>query len=275
MTSSELEREARALAQHLAQGCTQKYGLGSMTPAIYDTAWVSMISKTVDGNPRWLFPECFQFLLDTQLLDGDWESYASNDDGILNTMAALLALKRHGSAPYSTDELPFDFESRMSDAVTCLQSKLQQWDVEASVHVGFEVVIPALLLLLEEENVLFDFPGRQSLMRLNRKKLEKFDPRIMYGSTETTLLHSLEAFIGKIDFDRVGHHTRFGSMMASPSSTAAYLMNSSSWDDEAETYIGTTVMYGEGKGTGGVPSAFPSTNFELTWVSDGPIYEPE
>lgn len=55
-------------------------------------------------------------------------------------------------------------------------------------------------------------------------------------------------------------------MMASPSSTAAYLMYTSEWDNEAEDYLRHVIKDGPGRGTGAVPSAFPSTYFEYSWV---------
>lgn len=48
-----------------------------MSVAIYDTAWLAMISREIDGVTSWTFPECFQYVLDNQLPDGGWESYAS------------------------------------------------------------------------------------------------------------------------------------------------------------------------------------------------------
>lgn len=49
--------------------------------------------------------------------------------------------------------------------------------------------------------------------------------------------------------------------MASPSSTAAYLMHTTTWDNEAEDYQRHVISEGEGRGGGGVPSALPSTHF--------------
>ena len=54
-------------------------------------------------------------------------------------------------------------------------------------------------------------------------------------------------------------------MMAS-SSTAAYLMHGYPLDHEAEKYLRRAIILGQGRGSGGVPSAFPSTVFELTWT---------
>ncbi|KAF2820523.1 hypothetical protein CC86DRAFT_237655, partial [Ophiobolus disseminans] len=55
--------------------------------------------------------------------------------------------------------------------------------------------------------------------------LAKLDPSLLYGPVQTTALHSLEAFIGKIDFTKLRHRKVKRSMLGSPSSTAAYLMN--------------------------------------------------
>ena len=265
MDSSRLDDLARILVQRLANGCND-HSLGTVTVSIYDTAWVSMISKFDNGRSQWLFPECFHFLLGRQMPDGGWESYGSADDRLLNSLAGLLALKRHRDELSLANQANIsNYEARITVARAYIEAHLQDWDVEASIHVGFEILIPALLSMLEAKSIRFDFHGRRSLERLNAIKLMKFDPEILYNSPGT-LTHSLEAFIGLVNFDRLKDHTIFGSMMASPASTAAYLMNSTSWDNEAETYIRRVVNEGSGKGNGGVPCVFPTPIFEVTWV---------
>lgn len=97
-TSEDMYLRARMPVERLANGC-ENFNLGSATVSIYDTAWVSMIIRPIvsgDDEIQWLFPESFSFILDTQLPNGGWGSYLSIDDGILNTMAAMLAiLRRH------------------------------------------------------------------------------------------------------------------------------------------------------------------------------------
>jgi hypothetical protein len=239
-----------------------------MSTAIYDTAWASMVSKDVNGRRHWLFPESFQIILDTQLPEGGWEQYRSEVDGILNTAAALLALLWHRKevSYLGCPALPQDIHTRITKAKAWLDHILQRWDVEACDHVAFEILIPALLELLKQENVHLSFPGAVPLAMLNQKKLAKFDPQMLYTPVHTTLIHSLEGFIGKVDFDKVRHHKTNGSMMASPSSTAAYLIYTSDWDDEAEAYLRNTMQECQGHGSGAVPCAFPSTIFELSWV---------
>ncbi|KAI0005817.1 hypothetical protein F4779DRAFT_31181 [Xylariaceae sp. FL0662B] len=55
-------------------------------------------------------------------------------------------------------------------------------------------------------------------------------------------------------------------MMGSPSSTATYLIHSSTWDDAAERYLRDVVRNGSGQRTGGVLSAWPTTVFETSWA---------
>ncbi|KAM4055508.1 ent-kaur-16-ene synthase [Hirsutella rhossiliensis] len=55
-------------------------------------------------------------------------------------------------------------------------------------------------------------------------------------------------------------------MMASPSSTAAYLINASRWNEEAEAYLRHVVKAGTGHGDGGIPGTFPTTYFEYSWI---------
>lgn len=259
------DHQAAGLAQSLANGCDTN-GIGSATVAVYDTAWLSMISRTINEHSQWQFPECFQYLLKTQAADGTWSASQTPDDQILNTMAALLALKERARATAFEARIDQkDLQDRITRATSSLQNILQDWDVESCMYVGFEILIPAMINMLEKENILFTFPGLPALEMLNEKKLCRFEPEMLYKSP-TPLLHSLEAFIGKIDFNKVRHHGTACGMLASPASTAAFLMNASTWDDEAEMYLRKVILSGHGHGTGGVPSVFPISIFETTWV---------
>ena len=265
--TSWLDTKAKTLVNDLAGQLSRQHAISSMSTTVYDTAWVSMIVKTVDGVPLWRFPESFDYLLEKQLPDGGWEGYAAEVDGILNTMAALLSLKRHAAMPECRGCTGSkDIDVRILKATSNLTQKLNRWDVESTLHVGFEILVPALLAMLEQDSPRFTFPGRRALLELNKRKLADFHPGILYAKHKTTLIHSLEAFIGAIDFNSVRHHAVAGSMMASPSSTAAYLIHCHPWDDEAEAYLAKVIKDGPGAGCGSVPSAFPSTTFELTWT---------
>lgn len=249
----------------------REYTAGCMSCAIYDTAWVSMVTKKTSGEKRWLFPESFDYLLSMQSDDGSWKADGTPQvDGILNTAASLLSLQKHRLDPLNTtDNALDDIESRIHRATSSLASQLKEWDVTATVHVGFEIIVPSLLAILRAEHFLtdFEFDGEEILGQINSAKLSGFKPEMLYSREPSTAVHSLEAFIGKVDFNKLTHHLTKGSMMGSPSSTAAYLIHASRWDEEAEAYLRHVIAEGAGKGSGAVPSAFPSAFFEYTWVS--------
>ncbi|TRX97397.1 hypothetical protein FHL15_001675 [Xylaria flabelliformis] len=264
-----LADDAKSLIRTALENYTEKYGLGAMSVAAYDTAWVAMVTKVIDGQKQWLFPECFEYVLSTQSEEGGWTiGSGAQIDGILNTAGPLLALKRHHAEPLQLKHDAKDIANRIERATSSLRSQLAAWDVSTTEHVGFEIIVPAMLELLEKEDssLVFEFDSKKLLMKINNAKLSRFRPEFLYGPRRFTALHSLESFIGKLDFDKVKHHRVHGSMLGSPSSTAAYMMHASEWDDESEEYIRHVIKYAAGRGSGAVPSAFPSTHFEITWM---------
>lgn len=259
-----LNSGARSLIRRALTGHDGKLGFGSMSLSVYDTAWVSLITKTMLGKKQWLFTESFSYLLNTQSDNGSWDAGVSQIDGILSTAASLLSLKRHAEEPLQIQISPEPLQGRIESAAEALRSQLRSWDVSRSNHAGFEMIVPTLLEMLEKEGFIFEFNDKVELLRINAAKLSKFKPDALYSKSKSTAIYSLEAFVGKIDFDRLTHQKVQGAMMASPSSTAAYLMNTSSWDEDAEEYLRHVVDI---KKVGGVPAAYPSTFYEYTWVS--------
>ena len=261
----EVRQEIRDLVGQISYGALDGT-LCSVSCAVYDTAWVAMVGRnTLDGH-EWTFPECFEFLLENQLAEGGWQSYASAGDGVLNSLAALLALKRHEKLMASDEELE-DLRERCSRAKTYIERLLRTWDVHSETRVGFEYLVPNLLELLKDDGISFSFPCETDLYLIRDEKMEKFKPEFLYGQAPSTVLHALEAFGTKVDFDRLDHHKMFGSMMASPSSSAAFLMYSSAWHDDTEAYLRRVISSGTGNGSGAVPSVYPIPIFELVWVS--------
>jgi hypothetical protein len=237
---------------------------GSFSGAIYDTAWLSMITKKQQGQSQILFPECFEYLLAAQQQSGIWGSSSAQSDVILNSLAALLALIIRQRSNLSQSPEWSMLHARIRKGKVAVEAVLQEWAVQDSLHVGFEVLVPSLLNQLSKWDIEFDFPGHSTLMQLHKRKLQKFKPETVYSTQSTTLLHSLEALLGLIDFDRVGHHCKETTgIFGSPSATAAYLIYSTTWDQNAEFYL-RTVVSSTGK-TGYVPSAYPTGLFELSW----------
>ncbi|CAI6087703.1 unnamed protein product [Clonostachys chloroleuca] len=222
----------------------------------------SLVAKLGSKSQIWLFPECSTFLLDHQLPSGGWESYASPIDGILNTAAALRALNKHRRTSDTQD-----LSERCRKAEAALQLLLEDYDTSSSDHVGFELLLVQHLSLLETEaGIIIDFRQRGALEALRDEKLGTLPLTSVYEAP-STWYHSLEALIGYIDFDKVRPlRESNGSMMGSPSSTAAYLMYASEWDDEAETSLQNVINFGACQRDGSVPCAWPTTIFEITWV---------
>ncbi|KAL4812928.1 terpenoid cyclases/protein prenyltransferase alpha-alpha toroid [Aspergillus spinulosporus] len=245
------------------------YGLGTMSGNIYDTAWVSMVRKPTEGGKSiWAFPAAFQALLQHQLPCGSWGGTNSNLDTIASSLTALLALQKHArdlGATGSQSEL----STRIIKAKEWLDTALVGLDdllATSTLSVGLELRLPALLDLLEAEGHIFDF-NRTFLTKLKSRKLSKINLDTVFSGPQSSLLHSLEAMVGKVDFRALGHHKVLGSMLASPSATAAYLMYNPVWDDEAEEYIQQAISNGAGQGSGLVAAGYPTTVFEWAWVT--------
>ena len=274
-----------ALLGSLVDGYDHRYGLGAMTCSVYDTAWVANVTKTVAGVPQYLFPASFLCILDAQLQNGSWSAHfypeggtpsstpSNLSDSVLSTMAALYTLNIHAVFPHQIDRarLPApSLRTRIARAAASLESMLRIWRTDDCNAVGFEILAPALLDLLATQGHTFDFPDREKVLNIRAAKMQHVRPDMLYAIAPAALIHSLEAFHGwtSEDFDvrKVKHHMVRGSMMASPAATASYLMKTPEWDDEAEAYLRLAIECGDGKGKGGVPSAWPSTNFEIIWV---------
>ena len=267
----DIESETKSLIEELADKCRSGLPITSFSVTLYDTAWVSMVFKIVDGVPHWLFPESYQYVLDTQNTGGGWGPRESLIDSIINGMAGLHALLWHQNhSDVKGGQNPLNLALRISQAENQLRSDLSKWKPELSERIGFELIAPAILEYLKGQNTVLDFPGATILSTLNRSKAERLDITVLYidPAVPSTAIFSLEAFRGKLDYDQVGHHSHRGGMLNSPSAAAAYLISRSRWDDDAEAFLRRAVLHGAGKGSGGVPAVFPSAIFELSWVFD-------
>ncbi|KAJ5727077.1 terpenoid cyclases/Protein prenyltransferase [Penicillium malachiteum] len=254
------------LGNLLNHGDTPPSQFGSFSPSIYDSAWVAMVYKPleVEAGEKWMFPQCFEYILSQQRDDGTWPAFSSQVDGILATGASLLTLLHRKGRVTGPDQE--DLLQRIDRGVRGLHSLLQDWDVANSDQVGFEIIIPNILSQIQYYHVDFSFPGQECLQSLHVQKLRKFHPDLLYSNFQTTILHSLEALVGIIDFDKIAHHcTAENGVMASPAATSAYLVHSSTWDTRAEEYLSRVVELA-GDNCGGVPAAFPTGNFELSWA---------
>jgi hypothetical protein len=220
-----------------------------------------MVIKPLEGKPTWLFPASFEYICDAQEENGGWQGGDVIDE-IVNALACLLSFKRHEKV----DAEPSVLADRIDRATQFLTVRLANFDSYNTERVAFEILIPSLIDLLELEGISLKFPDAENLRKLNQIKMSKINFALLY-KYPSTMLHSLESLIGTIDFDKMGHHLVEGSMMGSPSSTAAYLMNVTEWDDNAEKYLREAIENGRRNGEGSVTNVFPISTFEFAWVS--------
>ncbi|TEY51918.1 hypothetical protein BOTCAL_0263g00050 [Botryotinia calthae] len=102
MDSLGLNTKAQILVQTLTNQVCQQHGSGNMSTAIYATAWVSMITRSTNSGMVLLFPESYQYILEPQARDGDWETYASTDqeaEAYLRSAITSSIARGTGSVP--------------------------------------------------------------------------------------------------------------------------------------------------------------------------------
>ncbi|KAL4741655.1 hypothetical protein BDV11DRAFT_212865 [Aspergillus similis] len=250
---------ARILVKNIAAEAKSEHGFSSMAVSIYDTAWLAMIRKH-------------------QGLDGGWDPLNQSTraaqyprflwipDCIVHSLAGLLALCRHSRCADSAgkEELPTDLLPRITRAKSFLNNKLTLLTLDGITHLGFELIVPVLLRLLEQEGLHFAFPAKKKLLQMY-EKASSADMTWLYDNGPCKIpLFCLEAFVGKVDFSRLSHlATSTTGVTASPASTAAYLIHSGVWSREGEAYLRHVVSI---RGDGSVGGIFPLTIFESCWV---------
>jgi hypothetical protein len=267
-----LQEQAANLIADLAIGLSDEWCPSSMSTNIYDTAWVSMVAKpsaTPSTTNTWLIPQAFHYILSTQLPNGSWDADGPFTNALLGTMAALLACLTHQkNATYEgCGPLPGDIALRIARAAHWLEAKFSMWTGDGGIDsVALEILVPAHVRQLAEFGMPFASPFLETMWKTSEARLAKLKPEALYRGAQVTVWHSLEALVGRVDFDRLKSGMVRSSMLGSPSSTAVYLMYMGGWDEDAEKYLRDVFRSGTGKESGGFPSAAPIDIFEISWV---------
>lgn len=143
------ENTTERLLAGMATGLDNANGFSIFSASAYDTAWAAMVERpTPDVAMELAFAECLDFLLHAQQADGSWRSDSGSTlDSILNAMAALLALQRRAQSNFFPSGT--DLASRCAKAEAVLVGMLRGWDIATCDRTGFEVIMPALMGLLE------------------------------------------------------------------------------------------------------------------------------
>jgi len=269
------------LVRELAAEYAETSAVGSMSCSLYDSSWVACVTTNEHGDERYRYPVCFSHITSSQTTEGSWSSnpaqiHPGQVDAILSSLAAIFALQTLAAKPLQLNHLVTEHRvvERVEKGIQAVRQLLLSWDVSSCREVGFEVLVPAMLSLVEKQrDSNLEFPARERLLQLRQAKLSKISPKLLYSHAPKSLLHSMEAFYQdpEFDFNRVRHHLVNGSLMASPSATAAFVMRVDSPDQESLDYLDKVYESAAGKASGGIPSAYPSTHFEISWVILPPL----
>ncbi|KAJ5732135.1 hypothetical protein N7493_003616 [Penicillium malachiteum] len=271
MEQNAIISQANTLLTELLASYDEKYNFGTVVSSIYDTAWISMVSKKSSAYD-WAFPECFEFLCREQAEDGGWGNPISLVERITCTFVSLLAIKTHLRPPSISQEERVKLQRCADSAADFIRANLPTWNLDSldtTLPMAMELWFPIVVARLEAEDVVFDIPGLDHLMQMREEKLSRFPVEILYqkhGLIQPSPLFTLEGFIGRVDFDRLSHQKVLGSMFTSPASTAVYLMECSEWDIDAEEYLRHAIEQSIIKNNRSVPTIFPTSIFDIDWV---------
>ncbi|RDY07072.1 hypothetical protein CR513_08859, partial [Mucuna pruriens] len=104
----------------------------------YDTAWVAMIPSPASPHTPF-FPQCLNWLLDNQLLDGSWGLPGRHpllmNDALLSTLASILSLKQWGVG-----------EDQINRGLQFIESNIASInDEKQHTPIGFDILFPSLI----------------------------------------------------------------------------------------------------------------------------------
>ncbi len=222
---------------------------GKMSGAAYDTAWAARVTDE-SGKP--LFPECVQWLLENQKMDGSWGSDVVNyHDRILSTLSVIIALKELDERRY---------ESQIQKGELYIWENIENLKTESCRFVGSELLIPSLMQQAEPINL--NLPYHIKVYKSEyQAKLRKIDESLWY-SPLTTLSFSLEFLGDSVDKKRFSKvQLPNGSVGNSPAATAFFLEYTK--DVRAHRYLKNILQL---TGDGSLIEAYPFEVFECGWV---------
>ena len=201
-------------------------------------------------NSRW--PELVSWLIEHQWLDGSWgSSIHYYHDRVLCTLAAIIALKEHGTDQETTEAI--------ERGERYIWHNLHRLRHDPFELVGFELILPTLLV--EALGLGLDVPKHTcGYGRIRQEKLRLIPPELLYSPRVTTV-HSLE-FLGKdSDVKQMEQSLAInGSLGNSPATTSYYLLRGGN-SDQALAYLDGMLTHNQH-----VVSFYPLRTFELSWV---------
>ncbi|KEH38225.1 Ent-kaurene synthase [Medicago truncatula] len=182
----------------------------------YDTAFVAMIPSSTSPHAPF-FPQCLNWLLDNQLVDGSWGLPDHHplliNDALLSTLACILALKQWGIG-----------EDKMNKGLKFIESNLTSINDDKQHHpIGFDIIFPSLIEYAQ--NLGINLPiGAASLEAMIQKRDKELQRGFQSDSEgwKAYLAYVSEGMLNSLDLNTVLKYQRKnGSLFNSPATTAA------------------------------------------------------
>jgi halimadienyl-diphosphate synthase len=224
---------------------------GRIGPSPYDIAWMARVPASDGQGPRW--PELTDWLLEHQWLDGSWGSIIHYyHDRILCTLAAIIALREHGS----NDEGSFRAIELGERYIWNHLHFLRQDPIELA---GFELLLPTLLI--EARTLNLAVPSHScGYGRIRAAKLKLVPPDLIY-SPSISITFSLEFMGDQVDTDRLQSVQAQNGSIANSPATTAFLVLKAGNNDRALDYLESMRAL-----PGGIPAFHPYRTYETAWV---------
>ncbi|CAJ1958205.1 unnamed protein product [Sphenostylis stenocarpa] len=182
----------------------------------YDTAWVAMIPSPASPHTP-LFPECLNWLLGNQLLDGSWGLPDRHpllmNDALLSTLACILALKQWGVG-----------EDQINRGLQFIESNITSInDEKQHPPLGFEINFPSLIEYAQNLGIKLPI-GATSLETMMQNRELEIQRGIQSNSEGWRAYQAYlsEGMLDSQDWKTIMKYQRKnGSLFNSPATTAA------------------------------------------------------
>ncbi len=230
----------------------QQVGQSRMSAVAYDTAWVARLGEIAPD----LSLRALDWLCEHQLPDGSWgaaQPYHYHDR-LISTLAAMIALARHGRARAQIERGRLALEGIVDHMARGLYSH------EATV--GFEIVAPTLVAEAERLGLLKQRSGHilEQLEKLRKIKMSKLGGRKIHRETTSAFSAEMAGLDNQQMLDIENLQESNGSVGHSPSATAYYAKYIRPGDEAALNYLRNVTDHG------GTPDLNPFDVFETCVV---------
>lgn len=182
----------------------------------YDTAWVAMIPSPASTHTPF-FPQCLNWLLDNQLLDGSWglpgRRQLLMNDALLSTLSSILALKQWGVGEDQIDKGLKFIESN----ITSINDEKQH------LPIGFGILFPSMIEYAQNLgiNLPIEATSLEAMIRKREIELQRVNQSNSEGS-RAYLAYVSEGMLESQDWKTIMKYQRKnGSLFNSPATTAA------------------------------------------------------